>query len=60
MGGVHVVSKRWVQKRFGGVQKGLLGGIQKGWLLNQVGIEQRITVNILMGRTRTALELDSL
>ena len=60
MGGVHVVSKRWVQKRIGGVQKGLLGGIQKGWLLNLVGIEQRITVNILMGRTRTALELDSL
>ena len=55
MGGVHVVSKRWVQKRIGGVQKGLLGGIQKGWLLNLVGIEQRITVNILMGRTRTAL-----
>jgi len=55
-----VVSKRWVQKRFGGVQKGLLGGILKGWLLNLVGIEQRITVNILMGRTRTALELVSL
>ena len=32
---------RWGQKRFGGVQKGLLNGIQKSWLLNLVGIEQK-------------------